>query len=226
MMLPDTITPDLIGGILGFFFTVSILSYLIGDNPLFRFALHIFIGSASGYVALVTINEVLRPRFVSTFSVKDPLALAIISVPLVLFLFLVLKLRAKISSLGNITIGFLIGVGAGTALGASLTGTLIPQVEATWLSLIPGGDGNLINNLIMIFGVVATLVSFQYWLNQKHTHENTTSSGLIRLTHQSGKGLISIALGAVYGGLIISGIAILTDRVIALISLIRQISGS
>lgn len=225
-MLPDSITPDVIGGILGFFFTIAILSYLIGDNPLFRFALHTFIGAAAGYVALVTINEVLRPRFISTFTVRDPLALAIISIPLILFLFLIFKLSPKTGNIGNITLGFLIGVGAGTAIGAALTGTLIPQIEATWLNLNPGASESLINNLIMISGVIATLLSFQYWLNPKKKQESSPSSGLMNISQQTGKGFIAIALGAVYGGLIISGIAILAERIVALITFIRQINGS
>ena len=33
----------------GFIFTVLILSYLLGDNPLFRVGIHLFIGISVGY---------------------------------------------------------------------------------------------------------------------------------------------------------------------------------
>ena len=46
----------LIGPIVAMLLTVMVLSYLIGDNPLFRIASHLFIGVAAGYAcALATI---------------------------------------------------------------------------------------------------------------------------------------------------------------------------
>ena len=50
-----TLQADLIGASLGFFFTLALLSYLIGDNPLYRIALHVFIGVSVGYILLVII---------------------------------------------------------------------------------------------------------------------------------------------------------------------------
>ena len=42
---------SLIGGALGFLLTLCVFSYLLGDNALFRIAIHIFIGTAAGFVA-------------------------------------------------------------------------------------------------------------------------------------------------------------------------------
>ncbi|MCJ7716076.1 MAG: hypothetical protein MUO54_06105, partial [Anaerolineales bacterium] len=55
---------DFIGLSLGFLFTILVFSYLLGDNPFFRLAIHIFIGVSAAYVALVTINNVLIPRLI------------------------------------------------------------------------------------------------------------------------------------------------------------------
>ena len=44
---------DLITAVLSFLFTLLIFSYLIGDNPLFKIALYIFVGVSSGYIAAV-----------------------------------------------------------------------------------------------------------------------------------------------------------------------------
>ena len=51
-------TMELLGGIVGMLLTVLILSYIIGDNPLYRLALHVLVGASVGYavaVALVTV---------------------------------------------------------------------------------------------------------------------------------------------------------------------------
>ena len=53
---------ELISGIIGLIFTLLIFSYLIGDNPLFRMAVYIFIGAASGYAAVVICYSVLLPK--------------------------------------------------------------------------------------------------------------------------------------------------------------------
>ena len=44
---------DLIGATLAFVLTLLTLSYLIGDNPLFRFAIHLFVGVASGIAVVI-----------------------------------------------------------------------------------------------------------------------------------------------------------------------------
>jgi len=51
----------LITAIIAFLITLMILSYLIGDNPLFRVAVYIFVGVSAGYVAAVAIRQVLWP---------------------------------------------------------------------------------------------------------------------------------------------------------------------
>ncbi len=55
---------DLISGVLSFLFTLLIFSYLLGDNPLFRIAVYIFVGVSSGYVAAVVWWQVIWPRLI------------------------------------------------------------------------------------------------------------------------------------------------------------------
>ena len=54
-----TIPLDLIVGVVAFLFTLMIFSYLIGDNPLFRVAVYIFVGVSAGYVAAVAFRQVI-----------------------------------------------------------------------------------------------------------------------------------------------------------------------
>ena len=52
---------EVISAVVGFFLTVMIFSYLIGDNPLFRIAVYLFVGVASGYAAAVIVRKPTRP---------------------------------------------------------------------------------------------------------------------------------------------------------------------
>ena len=62
MSVFDLNTLDLIGALLGFLLTIFILSYIWGDNVLFRIATHLFVGVAAGYVTIVVIQNVILPQ--------------------------------------------------------------------------------------------------------------------------------------------------------------------
>ena len=50
---------DPVGAVIGFILTLMVLSYVIGDNFMFRLAIHIFIGVASGYAAVLIFYNIL-----------------------------------------------------------------------------------------------------------------------------------------------------------------------
>jgi hypothetical protein len=213
MMIP--ISPaqyDLIGGALAFFFTVALLSYLIGDNPLYRIALHLFVGVAAGYSVLVVVFQVLRPRLIQPLLGGDMVVIALASVPLLLFVFLILKVSPRTAALGNLAIAYLIGVGTAVALGGALTGTLIPQVRSTWLSIMPGAGLGFLSNGIIALGAILTLLYFQFWLRGRSQSGDAERTPLMHVAAQVGQGFIVLTLAAIYGGMILSGIAIFSER--------------
>ena len=55
---------EIISALVGFLLTLMVFSYLIGDNPLFRIAVYLFIGVSSGYAATVIVHYVLLPGLV------------------------------------------------------------------------------------------------------------------------------------------------------------------
>ena len=63
----DLSTLDLIGALLGFVLTVFVLSYIWGDNVLFRIATHLFVGVAAGYVTIVVIQNIILPQMIWPF---------------------------------------------------------------------------------------------------------------------------------------------------------------
>ena len=53
---------EIVWAIIGFCLSLCIFSYLIGDNPLFRFAVHLFIGVSAGVVTITVLYQVLYPK--------------------------------------------------------------------------------------------------------------------------------------------------------------------
>lgn len=81
-------TLDLIWAVVGFVLSLMIFSYLAGDNPLFRFAVSLFIGVSAGYAAVILLFQVLYPRLVYPLLVGTPLERSFTLVPVVLSLLL------------------------------------------------------------------------------------------------------------------------------------------
>lgn len=220
-----TLTPDqsdLIGGALAFFFTVALFSYLIGDNPVYRVALHLFIGVAIGYAVLVVAFQVLVPRLLQPMLSGDMAAIILALVPLLLFIFLILKLSPRTSGLGNLAIAYLIGVGAAVAVGGAVSGTVLPQIRSTWTAWTYAGP---LATLVIAVGTIGTLIYFQFWLRSRSVSGDPQRIPLIRLASNVGQGFLVLTLAAIYGGMILSGIAIFSHQVTLLAGWFRSLGG-
>ena len=115
---------ELISALAGLLLTLMVFSYLIGDNPLFRVAVYLFIGVASGYAATAVWHYVLVPRLFQSLATFNPLAI----IPLIFALSLLAKLLPRVSWIGSFAMAVLVGVGAAAGIGGALIGTLLPQV--------------------------------------------------------------------------------------------------
>jgi hypothetical protein len=220
-----TLTPgqyDLFGGALAFFFTVALLSYLIGDNPIYRIALHLFIGVAIGYGVLVVVFQVLVPRLLLPMLSGDVVAIGLALVPLLLFIFLILKLSPRTSGLGNLAIAYLIGVGAAVAVGGAVSGTVLPQIRSTWTAWTYAGP---LATLVIVVGTITTLIYFQFWLRGRSASGDPQRIPLIRLAANVGQGFLVLTLAAIYGGMILSGIAIFSHQITLLAGWFRSLGG-
>jgi hypothetical protein len=213
-----------IGTIIAAILTFMVWSYLLGDNPAFRIAEHLFVGIAVGYAVLVAWFSVVQPALSGVVVSQSP---ALAAVPLVLCLLLMAKVRPAWSGVGNIAVAFLVGVGAALAVGGALFGTLGPQVAATAsLSLDPADYGDtqpalaspfLWQNLAVLVGTVGTFFYFTF---------NTQPQGPLggfretftRFWSGIGRWVIMMMLGALFANTVTSRIALLIGRVQWLLS--------
>ncbi|HLO32008.1 MAG TPA: hypothetical protein VK249_22855, partial [Anaerolineales bacterium] len=106
---------EIISALVGFILTLMIFSYLIGDNPLFRIAIYLFIGVSAGYAATVVVYYVLIPKL-SLFRTNDVNQLILAVIPLLFCVSLLAKLSPRISWIGSFAMAVLVGVGAAAAI--------------------------------------------------------------------------------------------------------------
>lgn len=202
---------ELLGTWVAALLTLMVFSYLVSDNPLYRLAEHLFIGSALGYAIVVAIQDVLLLRL-STLA-RDPVAYWHLLIPLLLGLLLLAKGRVSIAWWGNISVGLLFGVGAALAIGGALVGSLLYQVRDTMLPLLPGqGDGgSVIDNLILVGGTLGSLAYF-YFTAGGEREATGLRGGLLRLGSVVGKWFIMITLGALFANAVMARVSLLVGR--------------
>lgn len=199
---------------IGAVLTLLVLSYLIADTLLFRLAQALFVGVAIGYGMTLVIHRVLLQGVIEPLLTGGPEALVLLA-PLVLGFLLLFKSRSGgelWSVLGNVPLGYLFGVGAALALGGALVGTLAPQFAATTaLSFKSGNPLDLVNNVLILFGTLGTLLAFRF---------TTGFPGPLRVWSAVGHfwgGLgrlfLMAALGALLAGALTARVSILVSQV-------------
>lgn len=209
-------TSDLLWTIVSFMVTILVLSYIIGDNPLFRLTTYIFIGVSAGYVAVLLIYQVIWPRLVLPLWNSEG-NLLILLVPILLSILLLFKLFPRVSFIGNIPMGFLVGAGAAVAIGGAVTGTLFGQMEAAILpfdlSEIPTGGRlvQLIGGIFLLLGTVSSLAYFHF--SARSVSETQTNRRMIpEILAKIGSIFIAITLGAIFAGVLSAALTALIER--------------
>ena len=198
-----------------FALTLMVYSYILGDNPLFRLAEHLLVGTAAGYAVVVAYHGILRPRLFEPF-LSEPATQWYLVVPLLLGLLLLTKSRRSIAWLGNTSVGFLFGVGAALAMGGALLGSLAPQIGATWLSLNPvhyldSGWGGVINAALIVLGATGALLFFYYNAPAGHG-VGRFWAGVRAGWGRLGRWFILVALGAIFANTMIARLSLLIGR--------------
>jgi hypothetical protein len=225
---------DFFGAVLGLTLSVAILSYVIGDNPLYRVAVHLFIGAAAGYAVVVAAVNVILPQLVlALFGPLDFAAVLIIGVSWLLALLLLLKLANTQSALGRLPVAYLVGLGAAVAVGGAVTGTLFPQTAAAFVSMLPapGASGDLVglleqpvSALVLLLGTVSTLMFFWYG-GRSLAGGRTDQPVLVKPLARVGQVFIGTALGVLYAGVLVASLAYLAERLGVLWEFIRPFVG-
>ncbi|MCS7071172.1 MAG: hypothetical protein NZM00_06680 [Anaerolinea sp.] len=201
-------SPDQLGVWVGFGLTLMIFSYLLGDNFLYRIAVYVFVGLAAAYVTIIAIESVIRPWLQATIFSGDPGGVAVGLIPPLLGLLLFMKATGRLARLSSLGLAFLIGLGTAVALVGAISGTLIPLAAG----VITGAQTDLVNGVLIILGVLSTLVAFQY-LGRRQPDDRVRRPLPVRVFGAVGQGVIAVTLGALYGGAVLTSLAILSERV-------------
>jgi hypothetical protein len=207
--MSELLGSDLIWVWMAALLTIMVYSYLLGDNPLYRLAEHVFIGSSVAYAVVVVIHGVLGPLLLKPLTSSEAGERLLAVVPLVLGLLLWTKLKTSWAWVGNLSMAFLFGVGAALAIGGALFGSILPQVQATVNAMDLSGLGN---GLIIVIGTLSTLLYFHFATGAQGGLSGI-GAGFIRAWARFGRWFIMIAFGAIFANTVMARISLLIGRV-------------
>jgi hypothetical protein len=196
--------------------TLCIFSFLYRDNPLYKFAEHLFVGVSAGYYMVLNFWNVI------VTNLQDPLARAfggdlaggawapslgdyrgLLVIPGLLGLLLFSRLHPKTEWLSRFSLALILGVFAGLKTTGYAQGDLVEQIGA---SLQPLWTGNLASDasaIVFTVGLVTSLLFFFYSKEHK---------GALGLSSKFGIAFLMVSFGAGYGYTVMSRVSLLIGR--------------
>lgn len=210
--------------------TLIIFSGIAGDHALARLGQHLLVGASIGYLGVLSIQHVLRPRLITPL-LADPTGDPLRWVPLVLGILLIIAgidqtfrtkhttapplWRRALRGLGRIPVALLLAVGLSAALFGALQGTLFPQFwraaqmafdPAVSMPIFLAGVSTL---LITIATLLYLYVDPARYLAEQPTYVRRLLNGWLWL----GQRAIWLAAGIIFARLMASRLSLLIARI-------------
>jgi hypothetical protein len=207
----------LIGGSVAVFLTLCILSRAVGENPFYRFAQSVFIGTAIGYITAVIVRDVLiLPIDVLIFSAASLEQWAPMIAGLVLGILLITRFGPQWGShLANLPLALLVGTGAAIALIGTVRGTLVPVLLATLrIPLLTDDLRSRVGAFILVLLTITTLLAFRYTSSpsRANTARRPRPQLLAGLVHFTGRGAVLVTFGVFFAAAVTTYISALVGQ--------------
>lgn len=183
--------------------TIAIFSFLYKDNPLYKFAEHLYVGVSAGFGVIYVWAFDLKPMLIDRFVSEHGLERWILLVPAILGILMLSRWFGKLAYLSRLPIAFTVGIGAGLGITASVQGFLLPQIQGTLLPL------TTVNNIILVVGVVTTILYFYFSKEFKGTSNLVLRVAIV---------FIMVSFGASFGYTVMARISLLIGRIFFLLS--------
>ena len=217
-------SPD--GGVwLAALLTLCVFSFLYKDNPLYKFAEHLFVGVSAGYYIVLNFWSVVVPNLcdplVRTFTHHDPVTHAAVVqaggpfagspgdyrawfiLPGLLGVLLFARLVKRIDWMSRASLAIIIGVYAGLKTTAFAQADLVAQVQGSLQPLLTGHFWSSFRAILFTVGLITSLLYFFYSREHKGTLGVLARTGVV---------FLMISFGAGYGYTVMSRLSLLIGR--------------
>ncbi len=192
--------------------TLFILTFLYKDNPLFKFAEHLYVGISLGYTVVKGVDLFFRLVVDPVLQEGDWSRL----IPVLIGLLMLARFVPKIAWLSRIAFAFFVGVGSGLAIPRLVSSNILKQVEDTVRPLVTTGvDGSLqaswawtdpsstLNSIVILIGVVSVLFYFFFSVEHHGPGKGVAITGIV---------FLMLAFGAAFGYTAMARLSLLIGR--------------
>lgn len=198
------------------FLTLFIFSFLYKDNPFYKFAEHLVVGVSAGYFTMILLVTSLWPKLIDSIAAGQYFYI----IPGILGMMMFFRFSKTKSWLARYPIAIYIGVGAALEMILQLQARVIEQLNAT-IKIAgsiqnAGSIGDVVNNLIIIVGVVCGLAYFYFSKEHKGAFGGAATVGIW---------VLMVGFGASFGYTVMARVSLLIDRVQFLGNWINLITG-
>jgi len=197
---------DIIGAWMVVLMTLSIFSYLYGDNIFYKSAEHIFVGVSAGYIFAITFWDQIYPNLLGRLF---PLYVdagyefeIFYIIPFILGIFMILRLVPNLSWLARISIAYIVGMAAGLKFYVFINSNILTQIKSSSINF-NGSYLDIINQVIVLIGVLSGLVYFFFSKEHKGTIGKISKLGVY---------FLMIKFGASFGFAVMGRISLLIGR--------------
>ncbi len=180
------------------FFTLAIYSFLYGDNPVYRFAEHAFVGLGAAHMAVMGWESMYQRAWTPMATKGEWWWMGAI----IGGILLLLRWFPKVRWISRIPLGFMMGVAAGLSATRAVDAEFWAQIRSTVSMPLNGA-----NNIIYVLIVLCTLAYFLFVFNEKNSFgKGIKAVGLI------GQYTMMIAFGASLGSTIMARLSLVIAR--------------
>jgi hypothetical protein len=182
------------------FFTIFIMSYAYKDNPLFKFAEHVYVGAAAGHAVVMGIVSASTSSWIPLTKGQ-----IIHIIPLVLGLLLYTRYHPRYYWVSRYPIALLVGLGTAISIRTVIAANFTQQIAATIkpLSAVPLTN---FNNLVVLVVTVTVLWHFLFT-------QHKLATGNFGLIGKFGRYAMMVAFGAAFGNTVMTRMVLLLGRV-------------
>lgn len=186
------------------FLTLCVLSFLYRDNPFYRFAEHLFVGAAAGYLLAVQYQNVIVPNVFGPLMAADRTAVSVVLtlIPAMLGVLMLARVADRTSGWARWAIAFYVGIYSGIVVPGYLQAQIFAQLADAVKPFAPGWGA--VNSALVLIGLLTVLAYF--FFSAPHTGIHGAGARL-------GIWFLMIAFGASFGYTVMARVSLLIARV-------------
>ncbi len=188
-------TTELLWNTLAVILTLCVFSFLIKDNPFYKFAERLVAGVAAGFWTMLVYHTLFVDKVILTMQRGQWWYI----IPILLGLGMWTRFSKKWAWVSRYSIAFYIGISTGVSVTVYMYTYIFKQIAATMIPL------DSVNNILVVIGVLCAL--FYFFFSKAHT-------GAFGVVSKIGIYTLMIGFGAGFGLTVMGRIALLVQRVI------------